>query len=63
MKWVLRTGAEDSEVLLIEGRKIVYRKDDAVLEATLLDNGEITPPVILGADPQLLDVHWAFRSR
>jgi hypothetical protein len=62
-EWILETGNENSEVLLIEDdRTMIYRIEDSLWQANLDVSGKITGAKRLCTDPRLLDAHWAFFS-
>jgi hypothetical protein len=62
LEWNLDTGNENSEILLIEAPRILYRVEDALWQATLDPTGKIIGQTKLAQNPRLLDAHWAFYS-
>lgn len=50
----------DSEVVLIQDHKVIYRVYDELYEAELLNGKELGKSELLLEDDRVPDIHWAF---
>lgn len=56
----LKTDQADSEVVLIQDNKVIYRVYDELYEAELLNGKELGKAELLLKDDRVPDIHWAF---
>jgi len=56
----LETGQADSEVVLIQGDKVLYRIYDELYETDLIDGTKLGKSKLLLKDDRVPDIHWAF---
>jgi len=56
----LETGQADSEVVLIQGDKVLYRVYDELYETDLIDGTKLGKSKLLLKDDRVPDIHWAF---
>lgn len=55
----LDTGQEDSEVLLIQNGAILYRVNESIYSAKIVDDQVIEPKLVV-TDTDVPEIHWAF---
>lgn len=60
-KLTLKTGRQDSEVLLIEGDEVLYRINNAIYSAKI-SGDHIGPPALVVKSPAVVNIHWAFKG-
>lgn len=58
----LKTDQADSEVVLIQNDKVIYRVYDELYEAGLLNGKELVDAKLLLKDDRVPDIHWVFYS-
>lgn len=56
----LETGQADSEVVLIQNEKVIYRVYDELYESDLVNGKQLGEPKLLLKDDRVPDIHWAF---
>lgn len=55
------TKRRDSEILLVNGREVLYRVDDTVFTCNL-QNGRLLPATPVATDTAVPEIHWAFST-
>lgn len=56
----LETKQADSEVVLIQNEKVIYRVYDELYESDLVNGKQLGEPKLLLKDDRVPDIHWAF---
>lgn len=56
----LHTNQADSEVVLIQNNKVIYRVYDELYKADLVDGNRLGESRLLLKDDRVPDIHWAF---
>ncbi len=56
----LQTNQADSEVVLIQDNKVIYRVYDELYETDLVEGNHLGEPRLLLKDDRVPDIHWAF---
>jgi hypothetical protein len=58
----LETGAEDSEILGFLGNNVMYRINDSIFQATVLEKS-LGPAELIVRDEDVPEVHWIFEAQ
>ena len=56
---VIKTGREDSEVLIAASKELIYRENDSLYRLPI-DGNRLGAKLLMARDPRLESVHWAF---